>query len=84
MNIEVHVSDIFALALPALEARLGKPIAEWLAEIVEGNLEAEIKSAAMEELLSDLEAQAQQIDWQKVSAKIEEAKGQTKEEKLNG
>ena len=73
MEIRVRIDDDLALALPALEARLGRPVAEWLAEIAEGNLEAEVVGRVME--ATDVRAKAKEVDWRKVASEIEEARG---------
>ena len=73
MEIKVCIDDDLALALPALEARLDRPVAEWLAEIAEGNLEAEVVGRVME--ATDMRAKAKEVDWRKVANEIEEARG---------
>jgi len=70
MEIRVRVDDDLALALPALEARLGRPVAEWLAEIVGGNLEDEIRAVMARDIEAELKAKARQIKWAEVAKSI--------------
>jgi len=63
MDIRISIDDDLAAALPALEARLGRPIAEWLAEVVEGNLEAEVRAAGAIKF-SVKENRTNRADWE--------------------